>query len=303
MKSGSIFWATFFIVIGVLGLLYNIFNLHFYWASLWKFWPLILVLLGLSVFLRDRMSKWILVSFIALLAAVVLFSLTQRGCQEVCSIGSGDSTGVPSYRQHFQESYSASVTQAIFTLDAGAGKFNIRDTTSDLISAATESSVGQYELIHDETNGTANLTLSMMDKNIRWKGGRFQNKVDVRLNPIPEWEMHFNVGAVSGEFDLSPFNTKRVSFDVGAASLVITLGSRAQETNVEIDAGASSLVIKVPKESGCEIRADVALSSKHFSGFTSTGENTYQTENFENNEKKIFITLDTGVSSISVERY
>jgi len=303
MKSGSIFWATFFIVIGLLGLLYNIFHFHVVWTALWKFWPLILVLLGLSVFLRDRMSKWLLVSFIALLSAVALFAFTQHGCHESFNFGDADSTGVESYKQRFQEPYSPAITQATFTLDAGAGKFNLKDTTGDLISAETESSVGQYELQHDETNGTASVTLAMKDRNIRWHGGKFQNKVNVHLNTHPEWEMNFNVGAVSGEFDLSPFNAKKVSFDVGAAKLIIVLGDKAQETNVEIDAGASSLDIKVPKESGCEVRADVALSSKHFPGFISSGDNTYRTDNYESSAKKIFINLDTGVSSISIERY
>jgi len=94
-----------------------------------------------------------------------------------------------------------------------------------------------------------------------------------------------------------------LKLDIGAASLGLRLGNKYPETMVGIDAGASSIKILVPDSSGCEIRSDASLSSKHFERFKRIHSDLYRTENFETAKNKIFIRLDADVSSINVERY
>jgi len=72
---------------------------------------------------------------------------------------------------------------------------------------------------------------------------------------------------------------------------------------VSVDAGASDINIFVPNGSGCKIFTDGALSSKHFSDFEKIDSDNYETENFKEAANKIYIEIDCGVSSISVERY
>jgi hypothetical protein len=94
-----------------------------------------------------------------------------------------------------------------------------------------------------------------------------------------------------------------MKLDMGAASLELKLGDKYPETMVDVDAGASSVEILVPDSSGCEIKADVSISSKDFKGFRKIHSNLYRTENFETAKNKIYISLDAGVSSIEVRRY
>ncbi|MDZ7624108.1 MAG: hypothetical protein U5J96_06645 [Ignavibacteriaceae bacterium] len=54
---------------------------------------------------------------------------------------------------------------------------------------------------------------------------------------------------------------------MGAAAINIKFGDLFPETKLSVDAGASDINIFVPKESGCKIITDGALSSKHFSEF------------------------------------
>jgi hypothetical protein len=72
---------------------------------------------------------------------------------------------------------------------------------------------------------------------------------------------------------------------------------------LSVDAGASDINIFIPKESGCKIVTDGALSSKHFDEFKKLDSDNYVTENFDEALNKIFVEIDCGVSSISVERY
>ena len=105
------------------------------------------------------------------------------------------------------------------------------------------------------------------------------------------------------DFDLTTYKTKNVDVDMGAASLRIKLGNLTPETKLNIDAGASDIDIFIPKESGCKISTDGALSSKHFNGFEKINSDNYETADFNKTANKIFIIIDSGVSSISVERY
>jgi hypothetical protein len=115
--------------------------------------------------------------------------------------------------------------------------------------------------------------------------------------------MNFDVGAASMDFDLSEFKTEKVDVDMGAAALKIKLGSLSPDTKLSIDAGASDINIYIPKESGCKITTDGALSSKHFNDFEKINSDHFETANFNDVANKIFIVIDSGVSSISVDRY
>jgi len=143
----------------------------------------------------------------------------------------------------------------------------------------------------------------MRHKSVFRFGKSYKNNIDVALNPKLTWDMNFDVGAASMDFDLSEFKTEKVDVDMGAATLKIKLGSLSPETKLSIDAGASDINIYIPRESGCKITTDGALSSKHFNDFERINSNHFETSNFDEATNKIFITVDSGVSSISVDRY
>ena len=54
MKTSHIFWGIFFIALGGLILLNNFTYIYFEWETLAKLWPLVLILWGLSLFLKEN---------------------------------------------------------------------------------------------------------------------------------------------------------------------------------------------------------------------------------------------------------
>jgi hypothetical protein len=90
---------------------------------------------------------------------------------------------------------------------------------------------------------------------------------------------------------------------MGAASLDVKLGSLSEETRLNVEAGASNIDILVPEEVGCQVKTDDVLSSKNIYGFTKIKSDLYRTEGFDDADKKIFIEIDCGVSSINIRRY
>ena len=65
----------------------------------------------------------------------------------------------------------------------------------------------------------------------------------------------------------------------------------------------TSLDIEVPSGAGCEIRSRTALARKSFRGFEKIESGLYRTEGFDTAERKIYLDLETAVSSVCVERY
>jgi hypothetical protein len=305
MKSGRVFWGTLLVIIGVLGILHNFFDICFSWDILWKLWPLLLVLLGLSTFLKDSKWKWIVVGGIGLLAGIVLFSSWQKGCSSVDRIieyhEHGDDSVV--YDQMLSTSYDSSVATASFSFEGGAGRFEIKDTTSEFVRAEIRSSITEYMLRSEVLDGVSHFHLSMEDASVTWHGSKMKNRVRMFLHPEPQWDLNVEAGAASIEFDLRPFIVRNLNLDAGAASVEIRLGSRADTCVVDIETGASSLTLYVPDDVGCEMHSESALSSKHITGFEKLGSGKYRTAGFEDATKIILIDVESGLSSITVKRY
>ena len=299
MKSGRVFWAVLFITVGALGLLQNVLNLGWNWSGLWKAWPLVLILIGISVIFRDKQFRWIFSGSAGLLVGLIGFALFQHGCNEIDTNWKSNDKVV---KQTLVEERDSSIARASFSFDGGAGVFTISDTTGHLILVESDSTLGSYELTREDSAGMSNLSLEMNGGNMHWHGNG-RNAVNIRLNPDPEWEMDFDVGAAKANFNLSPFKVRKVNFNGGASAVDFKLGDRADLTDVDIETGVSSINVFVPSSVDCEIRTDASLSSKQFEGFAKMGPGVWRSEGYGTKTKKITINVDAGVSSIHISRY
>jgi hypothetical protein len=300
MKTGRLFWAALFIVIGLLGLLHNLSLLSFEWHFVWKLWPLALIMIGLATVLKDPRWRGALVAAAGVFVALVIFSSFQHGSREI-EHAFADSGDGKYETQKMTESFLPSISRASLHFDAGAGSFEIGDTTGDLIAADIETSVGRYNLTRTDEDSLTRLDLSMKDSNVHWRGN-MHNSVDVRLHPDPEWDMDFDIGAAKMDFDLRAYKTRSVVVNSGASSIDLKLGDRADLTNVEIKTGVSKIDVDVPNNVDCQITTDAELSSKDFIGFKQIDTHVYQSENYGSSKKKMFINIEAGLSSIRVER-
>src|SRR3989339_288915 len=247
MKTKHLFWGFLFITIGVLILLNNVTSFTLYWVNIWKYWPVFLILTGISLLIKSPFVRGAFAIIIAIVIGISLFAMLKSGCG------------------FFENDIVSGIHHGVVIKD-----WNDHD----------------YEV-----------------KKFYVFNGKIKNKVNISLNTNPVWDLNFEVGAASTEFDLRPYKVDDVDIDIGAASLKIYLGDLNDTTNIEIDAGASSIEILIPESSGCELNADVTLSSKDFDRFNKVGKELYRTENFDCSTKKIFLNIDSGVSSVKIRRY
>ena len=300
MKSSRVFWGVFLVLFGLLLLAdrFGYFALDLY--GLWRFWPLILVFIGLGLIYRGSTYRWVPVALAGILGALILASLVNLswGDREWHS-----DLGRETQTQDFTIGMHSGLERAAFRFEGGAGTLQVRAGEGDLFTAHTTTDVGEYTLNYDSVGGHDDLSLWLEGSHRGWRFGHLENRAEVRLNPGPAWSLDFDMGAASVDLDLTKLSVERLSVDCGASKSVIRLGDRASESEVEISAGASTLRIEVPESAGCEVRIEAPLSSKRLSGFTKVRSGEYQTENFGTAGKSISIRIHAGVSSVRVNRY
>jgi hypothetical protein len=305
MKTSHIFWGVFFISIGGLVLLGNLTDLNFTWNAAWKFWPMVLVLIGVSILVKNQIGKGIVAGLAAFVLALTLYasvSATTNLIDDDFEIHFGDEDVVYD-TTYFSQDYSDSIKTATLNFSAGAGGFKMLTPTDKLVDFRTEGNVNNYTLDRQDSDTHSEIHFDMKNNHIKLGNNNYKNSVEMSLNKNPEWALNFEVGAASVDLDLTQYKVTRLDVGMGAAAFNVKLGNLVNVARIKIDAGASDIDILIPDSVGCEINSDAALSSRNYEGFKKVDNDLYRSENFDKYPKKIFIEIDCGVSSIDVKKY
>jgi len=312
MKLDRIMWGIVLLFIGGVLLLENFNVIDFYWWSVWRFWPIFLIIAGVNILFNKSKSQ--VGSIVSIGILIVTLGLLFIKGQEVPAHkkristeqridGRSDNDMEGFEESTFTQPYTDSVpTRTILSLSAGGTTFDLKGPTDSLISATVQRRGGAFSLKNEISDSVRTLSFKMKGKN-SWNVGDGGNDVDLMLNTNPKWEIHMNMGAGEANFDLSAYKVREFSFDGGAAALDVKLGSLLPITDVRVKTGIADVKLNIPTASGCRIKAKTGLSSKEFSGFIKKADGTYETPNYNTSANKIFIFLDGGLSSFEVNRY
>lgn len=310
MKTKHIFWGLLFVSIGILILLNNLGFLYIDLSNIWKFWPLVIILWGVSYFTRNIIVKGVIAGLSGIILAITLFAFFNSSynfISNACTVRDEDfdfsinegSTDTSNYT----EAYDSNIKYGELNLNAGAGTFILNDSTEDLMRAVTKGLRNNYDVSRNDSGDKTTITMDMKKRHFEFGDGHNKNKTLIKLNTSPAWDMNFQVGAAAIDFDFSAYKTENIEIHMGAASLKAKFGNRSDVTKFHLKAGVSSIEIFVPESSGCEIDCKTALSSKDFDDFTKINSNLYRTKDFDSAKKKVYLEIETGISSIHVSRY
>ncbi len=303
MKVSHIFWGTLFIALGLLILLNNYTVIDFAWSNLWQLWPIVIVLLGVSMLVKQKFGRIIIATLGGAFIALIIFATFQstvsfvKGDFEIVV----DDTNDEDYNvTEYSEAFDSSITKGILNVNGGAGVFIIDSTTNDLVYVRSKSTDNNIVVLNTVEDGVGKVEVNM--KKSRFHLGKVsrKTKVDIALNDKPVWDLNFNMGAASIDLDLTRFKVHNLDVDMGAAKLKVTLGSLSDETNVSIDAGASKIEINIPEDVGAELKIDDVLSTTNIQGFQRIKSGLYRSSGFEEADKKVYLNIDCGVSSIEI---
>lgn len=318
MKLDRILWGIILLFVGVVLLLENFNVIEFYWRNVWGFWPIFLIIAGVNIlFNRNKSNLGNIISIGVLV--ITLGFLFYRGQQppehdgwfggrfdnEInIDMDDEENEAVNTERLNFSEPYQAGAAKkVVLNISGGGTSFQLDGGTDSLIAAVVEKSRGTFTLKKEMLDSVQTLTFKMQEKKGKWSMSEGGNDVNFKLNKQPEWDMIMNMGAGDVNFDLSEYKIRTFRFEGGAAALDITMGDLLPIADIIIKTGVADVKIKVPTGAGCRIKSNTGLSSKDFTGFTKLENGDYETPNYSASTKKIFITLDGGLSNFEVSRY
>ncbi len=302
----NIFWGVILLVLGVVLALKNFGVIYFSWRALLQLWPILLILWGVSVLpLRASIKVILALGVAALAVAIVYYKSPQFEEKWFWQWNEDDSEWTERdwtpLEQSLTEPWDSSVKVATLKIDAGAGKYIITDTTHSLIYFFKAGNLGPFNLESYDDKEGRKLHISM--KKSRIDMGKVKNDVHIKLNAEPIWNLEFNAGAAEMNLDLSKFKVKNFQLSSGAVSAQLKLGALVDTAQVEIEMGAASLTIAIPKEAGCQVKTETLLTSRNLEGFDKIHSGLYQTPGFEKSARKIFIEVESAVSNLSIEKY
>lgn len=302
MKFRNIFWGVVLIFLGVLFILSNLNIIYFDWVYLWRLWPVILVLWGVSILPAHNLIKLGLTLLV--LGGTVVFMVDQTvewDDRNEFRIEKWEDYDRFPIEQTFTIPYDDSIKFAALNLELAAGSFVIDEPSDLLIDFNKQGTKAKYSYVLKRMEDRANINIERDE--VKIVTGRSNHKVNLKLNDEPVWEFNIDAGAASVDFDLTKFKVNKLDLDGGAGSFYIRLGDLNPETLLNIDAGASSIEIEIPESSGCDLMINSVLSGKSINGFEKLERGHYRTENFNDSIPKIFIDIEAAVSSYSITRY
>ncbi len=311
MNAKNLSWAVFLIVLGLILVLRNFGIIDFYlnWMMLWRFWPLILIYIGLTTLMENTSLKrfaWILP--VLLLLFLVYVVNEGPGKRYSFNKGSKHSDGWERsedslHKQHFFQEMEPEIRKADFDFEGGGAEFILKDTTSYLIDVYSVSHKQNYTLEKVLKDSTVHLDMRMNSRSMNLDSRLRTNKTEIRLNALPIWDIEMNVGAGTCDFDFTPYRLKSLEMNAGAANIDVKLKDNYAKTKVSIEAGAASVTVRIPKESSCILDIDAVLSSKDFPGFSKREDGKYYSQHYNAAANQILIDIDAGVSEINILSY
>jgi hypothetical protein len=300
-NNGQVFGGVFLLTLGGLFLYNNYFQIGLDWPRVFSFWPLILIVLGLLI-IFGRVINFVVTITLAVILAVFVFGIFAGGSRAIGNWQLGSSSSKPVNNQLLSLDYTGQ-KKAELRLDIGAVDFQLNGTTSKLITNESSSNLGDYTIKSRIIEGVETIDLQIQDD----RGAHMcifcelKNTSRVRLNTNPTWNFDINMGAAKADINLADFTVDQFKLDTGAASVKIKMGEKQEKAKLDINAGAATLKLEVPKNSGLEIRTE-GLIGKDFSGVNKVENNLYRTDNFDATKNKIYVNL-SGLTNFEVTRY
>ena len=318
MNQFKYLFGFFFITIGSLLLAHNFYPL-FVVESVWRLWPLILLLLGVSSLVKQATIKKILMSGIGLIAGIILFSEDeQKGIiiefdkdEKVTEVS--DSISVP-FDSALSDTSYLSISAGAAAIDIGMNydsSLLLIQRHSDVFKGNSEIDGGNsdehengssFSIDHKITDGINRVNLEF-GGNLTLFGNQKLKRAKVLLSPKALWNLDIDGGATSMNADLSALRISSLNLEVGASSVSLKLGSQHDSSFYHIEGGAAKFFIEIPDDAGCRIMHESGLSKHSYPGFIQKADNVYESPNYSSSKKKIILDIQTGVSSITVQTY
>lgn len=300
-QRGSIFGPVLLIGLGILLLLSNIGLISMnVWELLFRFWPVLLIAIGLDVLFGRRRGIGAIIALVVLLLVVAGSFWGGPLGGNITAAGAGETRTIA---QHLDGATAAEVRIApgvsqlyIRALPAGADDMLIQGTVQPLRNERLEESAS-------ERGDTAiySLRTAATGASLPFWNTRNQGRWDLQLNAETSLDLNVDAGVGQATLDLAQLNLAALNVDIGVGSTEITLPDRGSFTG-NISGGVGQLTLVVPDTLPIRIRASAGLGSVDVQGdFTRDGK-VYTSSGYASADQPVEMEISGGVGEIEIRQ-
>jgi len=286
-------WGIFLLFLGIVFLLQT-FNVLPWglWGTLWRFWPVLIIIAGLSILMR-RYNLW-LVS--ALILAILLSCLGIAICQYGPSLPAGVTS---SYSEPLGDLRSAQLQ-----IGFNAGSLTVGSLPAgslDFIVADSRVKNGDMKVDFQRRGGEGTLSLSMERVNRRfWDEAK--TKWEVKFARTIPLTMKVKAAVGNLELDLSELDINEFQMDLDVGNCRLKMPSSAGITRAYIKADVANLEVIIPESVAARLQVDTDLCAFEIDGSRFSREGDYYiSSGFESAENRIELELDCDIGRVRVE--
>lgn len=301
-KDNGLIGGIILIAIGIIALIVTFFDLEIVWSELAKFWPIFLIIFGISILPLNKLFKSVSVILLILLSCILYCNNVKDNVETQTSFNYElieDDVNI----QEFSEPYNTGIKTADVEINYGAGNVFLSSPVDYLVKATNASNYivqdfsVKYERNHAEIDFEGGNNVNINGKDFK------SNNFNIALNESPIYDFEINLGACNANLDFSEYKVSEVNVNGGACDLNIKLGDLYGTTNVDLETGVSGIKIGIPSSSGCRIECETVLSNRDFPGFDKKSGRVYETVNYLSASKHINIKLEGAISDFEIYQY
>ncbi len=295
MRIGTYILGLMLILAGLILFLNNLG--YTYWSVgrlIFQFWPVLLIIIGISFFWGGRIPGWLAFISIAVLAAAVIM-LAVGGAVRSPSPGERATLNVG-------RSQNPDLASGKLELKFGGGRLFMDSFTEEWLEGEF---LGPWGAVPSTQKDGETIAVTVKQEGGSWRlGNGAVNDWRVHLARDLPWEIKVDTGAVRGEIDLAGLPLEGLDIKVGAGDLELRLGDNGESAPVSIKAGASNVKLMVAEGTGVKIRLRGALTNtnlQELGWFLVDGE--YVSPGYEEAPSRLDLEVEMGVGNLQVDYY
>jgi len=303
-RHGSVAGAILLIAAGALflyGTLHPAFNL---WPFLERYWPLILIFLGLAklwdyFWARSHPDSGRGGEITGIVLALVLVALVAG----LVYSHSRRQWATRSFANHTQTAVHLQGAKSVRAkIEMPAGRLNITGGASELFQGDFDFAgmEGPPRVDYSVNGGVGQLDIRQPEAG--YAGGPAENNWDLRFRDDVPLDMVLDMGAGEGNLRLRGMNVTNLKVEIGAGRLDLDLtGGRQHDLEANVQGGVGQATIRLPKNVGVQVHAHGGLGAVNASGLKREGD-TYVNEAYGKTPATIRMNIEGGVGAINLEQ-
>jgi hypothetical protein len=311
IRSTSVVFPLLLIAFGLLMLLWRWLPDFDPFPVLWKYWPLLLILVGAGMF-WDRTQRRMdpqraplfpVGSTIGTLAFLLILAFLLWHGHAYAHHNWINASSSSGHRDHETQVIDRKGAKAVrMNLHMPSGELSVKGGAEHLLECDFFQSAGWSapSVDYSVESGVGNLRIEQESEsqfvgnsNIVWK---------LRVNDDVPLEMKVDMGAGRGDLDFSKTDLTRLEVNIGAGQVNADLtGERGKDLQVEIHGGVGEAIVRLPKNIGVVATVHGGLGSIDVHGLKEE-DGRYVNAAYGKSANTLRLTVEGGIGHIKLEQ-